>query len=77
MAEKSVKDIMHKGVIACKPDIPPDAPVSEAVKLMLENNVHRLLVTEMPPEGKKPVGIISTTDIVNDMRGRRWVWYMG
>lgn len=136
MADKLVRDIMHKGVIACKPDTPlqevvrilvdtdihaivvmeaddevrgiishfdlighygqdlmehkaeeimtpkvidvsPDAPVSEVAKLMLEKDIHRLLVTEMTPDGKKPVGIISTTDIVHDMRGPRWVWYMG
>ena len=136
MAEKLVRDIMHKGVIACRPDTPledvvritvddnvhaiivmgpgnevkgvishfdliglygqdlkkhkaeeimtpyvidisADAPVTEAVKLMLEKDVHRLLVTEMTPVGKKPVGVISTTDIVKDMRGTRWVWYMG
>lgn len=136
MAEKLVRDIMHKGVIVCKPDtplqevvriivdtdvhaiivmgaedevrgiishfdligyygqdlmehkaeeimtpkvidVPPDVPISEAIKLMLEKDIHRLLVAEMTPDGKKPVGIISTTDIVHDMRGARWVWYMG
>jgi len=125
MAETTVGDIMHKGVIACKPDTPlqevvrivadtdvhasvishfdlikcygadlqeqkaqdimtpkvidvaPTVPVSEAVKLMVEHDIHRLLVTEMTPAGKKPVGVFSTTDVVKEMRGARWVWYMG
>jgi CBS domain-containing protein len=136
MAEMIVGDIMHKGVIACKPDTPlqevvrivadtdvhaiivvgaqgevrgiishfdlikcygtdlqertaqdimtatvidvaPTLPVSEAVKMMVEHDIHRLLVTEMTPTGKKPVGVLSTTDVVKEMRGARWVWYMG
>ncbi|MCR4407056.1 MAG: CBS domain-containing protein [Anaerolineae bacterium] len=136
MAETTVGDIMHKGVIACKPDTPlqevvrivadtdvhaivvvdsqgevrgiishfdlikcygtdlqnrkaqdimtpevvdiaPTVPVSEAVQLMVEHDIHRLLVTEMTPTGKRPVGVLSTTDVVKDMRGARWVWYMG
>jgi predicted transcriptional regulator len=44
---------------------------------MLEKDVHRLLVSEMTPKGKRPVGVISTTDIIKDMRGPRWTWYMG
>jgi predicted transcriptional regulator len=32
----------------------------------------------MTVDGKhKPVGIISTTDIVKQMRGAKWMWYMG
>jgi len=136
MAETTVGDIMHKGVIACKPDTPlqevvrivadtdvhaiivvdsqgevrgiishfdlikcygtdlhdrkaqdimtpqvidvaPTVPVSEAVKIMIERDIHRLLVTEMTPSGKRPVGVLSTTDVVKEMRGARWVWYMG
>jgi len=136
MPVKRIKDIMHKGVITCAPDVPVqevvrvvadtdvhaiivvhppeatvagiishidllrlygkdlleytasdimtadviavaiDAPVSEAAQLMLEKGIHRLLVTEDTPEGKKPIGVVSTTDIIRDMRGTRWSWYM-
>lgn len=132
-----VSDVMHAGVIACKPDTPmqevvrivadtdvhaivvmgddntvqgiishtdiirlygqnlmehtasevmtpdvifttPNATVAEAAQQMLEKDVHRLLVCEMTADGKhKPVGIISTTDIVKQMRGAKWMWYMG
>jgi CBS domain-containing protein len=51
-----------------------DAPVSRAAKLMLESHIHRLLVVG---EGDAPLGILSTTDIIRDMRGSKWVWHMG
>jgi CBS domain-containing protein len=55
--------------------IPEDKPVSQASNLMLEHNIRRLLVTE---EGKNtPLGIISTTDIIREMRGTKWVWQIG
>jgi len=114
MPVKRIKDIMHKGVITCAPDVPEatvagiishidllrlygkdlleytasdimtadviavaiDAPVAEAAQIMLEKGIHRLLVTEDTPEGKKPIGVVSTTDIIRDMRGTRWSWYM-
>jgi len=135
-AKKKIKDIMHKGVITCSPDVPVqevvrvvadtdvhaiivvhppesvvagiishidllhlygkdllectaadimttdvvdigiDRTVTEAVQLMLEKGIHRLLVTEDTPDGKKPIGVVSTTDIIRDMRGTRWSWYM-
>ena len=136
MSAKKIKDIMHKGVITCAPDVPvqevvrvvadtdvhaiivvhppesvvagiishtdllrlygkdlleykaadimttdvidigPERPVAEAAKLMLEKGIHRLLITEDTPAGKKPIGVVSTTDIIRDMRGTRWSWYM-
>lgn len=133
--EKKVKDIMHKGVIACGERTPltecvrlmadtdvhaiiveyqdqvrgiishmdvlklygqelegktasevmtpsvvtviADAPVSQAVELMLKHDIHRLLVVEETPAGPQPVGILSTTDVIREMRGPKWVWYMG
>ena len=136
MSTKRIKDIMHKGVITCAPDVPVqevvrvvadtdvhaiivvnpddgtvagiishidllrlygkdllkysasdimtadvidigiDAPVADAVRTMLDKGIHRLLVTEEAPEGKKPIGVVSTTDVIRDMRGTRWSWYM-
>jgi CBS domain-containing protein len=134
MAERTVRDIYHKGVIFCKPDAPlqevvqvmadtdihaiivaegegsrplgvvshtdaiaryaedltqirasevmtphvitiaENAPVSEAATKMLESDIHRLLVVSA--EGD-PLGVLSTTDIIRDMRGSKWVWHMG
>jgi CBS domain-containing protein len=136
MAEKLVRDIMHRGVISCGPETPlqevvrviadtdvhaivvtdpegyikgiishmdilplygqdlssykakdimkspvisvhPDTPVKEAAKIMLENRIHRVIVTVESEKGSEPVGVLSTTDIIRDMRGPKWVWYMG
>jgi len=44
-------------------DIQPETPAEDAAKIMLENGIHRLVVT-MSPSKKKPVGIISSTDIL-------------
>ena len=136
MSAKKIKDIMHKGVITCAPDVPvqevvrvvadtdvhaiivvhppesvvagiishtdllrlygkdlleykasdimttdvidigAERPVAEAAALMLEKGIHRLLITEDTSAGKKPIGVVSTTDIIRDMRGTRWSWYM-
>ncbi|HEC34431.1 MAG TPA: CBS domain-containing protein [Chloroflexi bacterium] len=63
-------EIMTSEVIT----ISEDAPVAEAAKKMLESHIHRLLVVG---EDGTPLGILSTTDIIRDMRGPKWVWYMG
>ena len=50
--------------------------VGEAMKLMVEKHIHRVVVTETGPNGARiPVGVLSTTDIVREMRGSRWMWY--
>jgi len=136
MPDKVVRDLMHRGVIACKPDAPisevvrivsdtdvhaivvldennravgmishmeiirlfdedltihtaqevmtspvidiePHEPIKKAVALILEKGIHRLLVVEVEGQGRRPVGIVSTTDLVKEMHGSRWVWYMG
>jgi len=136
MSDKTVADLMHKGIIACRPEtsmnevvrivgdtdvhaivvmdqnnqalgtishtdiirlygedlsqhvaqevmssqavsIESDKPARDAADLMLQHGVHRLLVIETQEGRRRPVGIISTTDLVKDMRGSRWIWYMG
>jgi CBS domain-containing protein len=54
--------------------IAPDVPMVEAVKMMLEHNVHRLLVAREEGETRIPLGIISTTDVIDTMWGRPWLW---
>lgn len=135
MAEKLVKDIMHSGVIGCRPETPlsdvvrilsdtdihalvvtgdkgevagiishmdvlpfynqdlsgrtaqdimtrqvisvsPETAVSEAVSIMVEKRIHRLIVTEPNNGGLQPVGILSTTDVVREMRGSKWAWHV-
>ncbi|MFQ5829467.1 MAG: HPP family protein [Candidatus Methylomirabilia bacterium] len=45
----------------------PDAPIEEALNLLRERKIHRLIVTEPARGGEVPVGIISITDIVTRM----------
>ncbi len=52
----SVKDVMTRNVITCS----EDEDVSEAVRLMEERQVHRLLICD---RSKRPVGILSVGDI--------------
>ncbi len=131
--EKRVRDIMHRGVITCKPDtllkevvrmladsgvhalivaesgaeidgvishmdilrlygqnlldykardvmtpliyeVAADATIPEAIETILGHRVHRLLVTERGARSKIAVGVLSTTDIIREMRGQTWYW---
>ncbi len=64
------KEVMTPEVIR----ISEDAPIDEAAKKMLDSHIHRLLVID---EKGLPLGILSTTDIIRNMRGSKWVWYRG
>ncbi|HOG46713.1 MAG TPA: CBS domain-containing protein [Anaerolineae bacterium] len=131
--EKRVKDIMHRGVITCKPDtllkevvrmladtgvhalivaesgteiegvishtdvirlygknlldykardimtpliyeVPASASIPEAIEVLARHRVHRLVVTEQGARGKIATGVLSTTDIIREMRGQMWYW---
>ena len=52
----TVRDVMTPMVA----QIEVTAPVSEAARIMVERHIHRLLVTE----GRDPVGIITSTDLL-------------
>jgi CBS domain-containing protein len=47
--------------------IVPDIPVLAAVELMLDNRVHRLVITQGGLAPRRPVGVLSMTDIVREM----------
>jgi arabinose-5-phosphate isomerase len=70
LLEHKAEDVMTPTVIT----IGPEATVKEAVDLMLKHNIRRLLVTEHTPEGERPIGVISTTDVIRDMREQPWFW---
>jgi predicted transcriptional regulator len=63
------RDVMTSDVVS----ISEDATVEEAAKELLASDIHRLLVVG---EGGTPLGILSTTDIIREIRGTRWVWYL-
>jgi CBS domain-containing protein len=54
---KSVKDLMHKGLIAC----PPDTSLGRVATLLTQHHVHALIVAE---QNDKPLGIISDFDLL-------------
>jgi CBS domain-containing protein len=72
LTKLTAAQIMTAGVIS----VAPDSPVLEAIAVMVKKRIHRLVVTQ--PEGDKlmPVGVLSTTDIVREMRGSKWTWYV-
>ena len=70
LLDYKAEDVMTPKVIT----IAPTASIKEAVALMLENQIRRLLVTEQTPEGERAIGVISTTDVIRDMREQPWFW---
>lgn len=68
------KDVMTPSNEICV--VTPSMPITEAVRLMVERRIHHLVVTEEGSGGLRPVGIVSTADIVREMRGSRWVWHL-
>jgi len=43
-----------------------DESIADSAKTMIEENIHRLIVTESPTN-KKPIGIITSTDLINNI----------
>lgn len=70
LLEHRAKDVMTPTVITIR----QEATVQSAVAQMLQHNIRRLLVTEVTEEGERPVGVISTTDVIRDMREQPWYW---
>ncbi len=70
LLEFKAQDVMSQPTV----DVSPDATIYEAVDLMLQYGLQRLLVTEPTPTGKRAIGILSTTDIVREMREQPWFW---
>ncbi len=63
------RDVMTRNVIS----VSETDTVEAAVKRLLEHGINRMLVVD---EEGKPLGILSTTDIIRDMRDTRWVWHL-
>lgn len=57
------EDVMRTDVVTIVPDI----PVLAAVELMLDNRVHRVVITQGGLAPRRPVGVLSMTDIVREM----------
>lgn len=57
------RHLMTSPIVSVRPDL----PVAEAIGILRERRIHRLVVTEPAPGGERPVGILSMTDIVARM----------
>jgi CBS domain-containing protein len=65
------RDVMSGKVIA----IPPDMTVADAVKIMVEHKISHLVVSERGDVGLRSLGILSTSEVIREMRGSKWMWY--
>jgi malate dehydrogenase (oxaloacetate-decarboxylating) len=61
MAEKKIRDIMSKNIMA----VPRSAPVSQAITLMAGHNISCVIVTD----NNQPVGIVTERDLVKRILG--------
>ena len=55
----SARHLMTSPVVS----IPPGASLAQAVRLLEERRIHRLVVTEQTVDGERAVGILSLTDV--------------
>lgn len=55
--DKLVRDLMHKGLITCK----PESSLGQVAALLTQHHVHALIVADQPEE---PLGIISDFDLL-------------
>jgi CBS domain-containing protein len=72
LTQITAAQIMTSKVIS----VAPEASVREAIAVMVDKRIHRLVVTQLEDGELMPVGILSTTDIVREMSGFRWTWYV-
>ena len=57
------EDVMSADVVTILADI----PVLAAVELMLDKQIHRLVITQGGHAPRRPVGVLSMTDVVREM----------
>ena len=57
MPDKTVGDLMQKGITACR----PDTPMTEVVRIILDTDVHAIVVMD---DHNQAQGILSDLDIV-------------
>lgn len=48
-------------------DIGPEETLENAAKIMIEKKIHRLIIVSPTVAGRKPVGILSATDLVREL----------
>jgi CBS domain-containing protein len=59
----AAEDVMTPDVVTIVGDI----PVLAAVELMLDNQIHRVVITQGGLAPRRPVGVLSMTDVIREM----------
>ena len=62
-SEDTVEDVMTPAIV----DVSTEAPLDEVARVMVENSVHRVLVTDVPTG--RMVGIISSMGLLKAYAG--------
>ncbi len=73
LSQHVAEEVMSRQVIA----VESGEPARAAVAVLLQQAVHCLLVVEVDEGHRRPVGMLSPSDLVKDMRGARWTWRIG
>jgi CBS-domain-containing membrane protein len=66
----TVSALMTTPVVTCE----PDTALTDAAELMLDREVHRLVVVQADAERSVPIGVLSTADVVAEMAHESSVW---
>ncbi|MFI5281782.1 MAG: CBS domain-containing protein [Candidatus Dormibacterales bacterium] len=74
LSGESRMDVGVTGLMKQPITIGPEASLQEAVDLMLDKSIHRLVVVDQSKPGGPPLGIISTTDIMVEMVSPDSAW---
>jgi CBS domain-containing protein len=70
LRETQVSELMRAPVIM----VGPEEAIGRAAELMVEHEVHRVVVVDDPEAGGVPLGLVSTSDIVAEMAAAGSVW---
>ncbi|MBU2560365.1 CBS domain-containing protein [archaeon] len=74
LSEKSreeIKKMTADDVMTDIISIEPEKTIGDALKLMVEKRIHRVVVLSSTQAGGKPIGVLSATDIVKKVRGEK------
>lgn len=65
------RDVMSGPVIA----VPPEMTLQNAIKIMQDECISHLVVSERGDAGLRALGVLTTGHIIKEMRGSKWMWY--
>lgn len=72
LSEKSTEEIKKMTADDMMTDIitiEPEKTIGDALKIMVKEKIHRVVVLSSSQAGGRPIGVLSATDIVKKLRG--------